>query len=82
MKILLVWTNVTKTNVAWTNVTLIYDIWYICPQKPTFKILVKIGSVTAEILLIWTSVAWINAAWTNVTMTAVIGLRLSRKANL
>ena len=32
-----------------------------------FYILVKIGSVTAEIFLIWTNVARTNVAWTNVT---------------
>ena len=29
-------------------------------EEDTFKIFVKMGSVTAEIFLIWTNVTWIN----------------------
>ena len=60
-EILLIWTNVTRAYVAWTNVTITVDIFLTC--------LVKIGSVTAEIFLIWTYVAWTNVAWTKVTVT-------------
>ena len=38
----------------------------------TSKILVKIGSVTAEILPIWTNVARTYVAWTNVTV--IVGI--------
>ena len=47
---LLIWTNVTRTNVAWTNVNLVVVICFRCSQKPMFKSFIKIGSVTAEIL--------------------------------
>ena len=59
-EILLIWTNVARTNVAWTNVTMTAWIW---------SSFVKIRWITAEIFLIWTNVARTNVAWTNVTVT-------------
>ena len=49
-KIFLIWINVTRTNVAWTNVTMTVGICLRCSQEPTFK--VKNESVNAEVLLI------------------------------
>ena len=43
-----------------------------CCKKLCQKILVKMGSVTADIFLIWTNVARRNVAWTNVTVTVGI----------
>ena len=36
-EIFLMWTNVTRTNVACTNVTITVGICYRCSQDPTFK---------------------------------------------
>ena len=46
-----IWTNVARTNVTWTNVTLTVGICSKCSQEPTLKVSSKIRSVTAEILL-------------------------------
>ena len=70
---------VTRTNVAWTNVTVTVGICSRGSQVPTFKN-VKIGSVTAEIFLIWTNVTWANVAWTNVTMTVRFYSRCCQEA--
>ena len=63
-EIFLICANVTRTNVAWTNVTPTVGICFI-----------KIGSVRAEIFLIWTNVARTNVSWTNVNMTVGISSR-------
>ena len=42
-EILLIWTNVPRTNVAWTNVMVTAKICSICPQEPTFKVWSKLG---------------------------------------
>ena len=42
-EIFLIWTNVARRNVAWTNVTVTVDIcerWF---QEPTFKVWSKSG---------------------------------------
>ena len=41
--ILPIWTNVARTNVAWTNVTLTAKICSKCSQEPTFKVSSKSG---------------------------------------
>ena len=66
-EIFLIWSNVARTNVAWTYV----PIWHRIKMFPETSILslVKIGSVAAEIFLIWPKVARTNVAWTNVTAT-------------
>ena len=46
-EILLIWTNVPRTNVAWTNVVVTVVICCRFSQDP----LIKIGPVTAEIYL-------------------------------
>ena len=38
MEIFLIWTNVARTNVAWTNVNLIVGICSRCSQEATFKV--------------------------------------------
>ena len=42
-KIFLIWTNITRTNVAWTNVTVAVGICLRWSQEPTFKIWSKLG---------------------------------------
>ena len=42
-KIFLIWINVTRTNVAWTNVTMTVGICLRWSQEPTFKILSILG---------------------------------------
>ena len=42
-EILLIWTYVARTNVAWTNVTLTVGICSECSQEPTFKVSSKSG---------------------------------------
>ena len=42
-EILLIWTNVPRRNVAWTNVMVTAKICSICPQEPTFKVWSKLG---------------------------------------
>ena len=37
-EIFLIWTNVARTNVAWTNVTVTVGICSRCSQRPTFKV--------------------------------------------
>ena len=74
-EILLIWTNVARTNVAWKKCDC--DNWHLLKRAPGtlgtyLESLVKIRPVTAEILLIWTNVARTNVAWTNVTMTVDI----------
>jgi len=74
-EILLIWTNVARTNVAWKKCDC--DNWHLLKRVPGnlgtyLESLVKIGPVTAEILLIWTNVARTNVAWTNVTVTVYI----------
>ena len=44
-----------------------------------YSLVVKIGSVTAEIFLIWTNVTRTKVAWTNVTMTVEICSRWSQE---
>ena len=46
-EIFVIWTNVVRTNVAWTNGSMSVGISSRCVQELTFKI----GSVTGEILL-------------------------------
>ena len=41
--IFLIWTNVGRTNVVWTNVTLTVGICSTCSQEPTFKVSSKSG---------------------------------------
>ena len=48
-EIFLIWTNVIRTNVAWTNVTMIVGIVPRWPQEPTYS-LFKIGSITAFLI--------------------------------
>ena len=43
-EIFLIWTDVARTNVAWTNVTATVGIYSRCSQEPRFK-------VSAEILM-------------------------------
>ena len=74
-EIFLIWTNVTRTNVAWTNAT-------VTVQETYLKILVKIGSVTAEIILIWTNVTRANVAWTKVIVTVKICSRCYQEPTL
>ena len=42
--IFLIWTNVARTNVAWTNVTVMVGISSRCSQEPNFKVLSKSGN--------------------------------------
>ena len=42
-EILLMWTNVARTNVAWTNVTVTAGICCRCSQGPMFKVWSKSG---------------------------------------
>ena len=42
-EIFLIWTNVPRTNVAWTNVNLIVGIFSRCSQEGTFQISSKLG---------------------------------------
>ena len=42
-EIFLIWTNVARTNVTWTNVTLTVGICSKCSQEPTFKVSSKSG---------------------------------------
>ena len=82
-EILLIWTNVARTNVAWKKCDC--DNWHLLRRVPGtlgtyLESLVKIGPVTAEILLIWTNVARTNVAWTNVVMTGGISSRWSQES--
>ena len=69
-EIFLIWTNVARTNVAWTNVSVTVQLKMV--PGTYLKSLVKIGSVTAEIFMIWVNVARTNVAWTNYIVTVVI----------
>ena len=40
-EIFLIYTNIARTNVAWTNVTMTVEIYSICSQEQTFKVLSK-----------------------------------------
>jgi len=42
-EILLIWTNVARTNVAWTNVTITVEICSIRSQELTFSVWSKSG---------------------------------------
>ena len=42
-EILLIWTNVPRRNVAWTNVMVTAKICSLCLQEPTFKVWSKLG---------------------------------------
>ena len=42
-EIFLIWTNVVRTNVAWTNVPLTVGICSSGYQEPTFKVWLKLG---------------------------------------
>ena len=42
-EIFLIWTNVTRTNVAWTNVTMAVGNYHRWSQEPTFKVWSKSG---------------------------------------
>ena len=42
-EILLLWTNVARTNVAWTNVTVTVRIYSRWSKEPTFKVWSKSG---------------------------------------
>ena len=68
-EIFLICSNVTRTNVAWTNVNITVGI---------FKVSSKSGT---EIFLIWTSVARTNVMWTNVTLTVGICSKCSQEPN-
>ena len=65
-EILLLWTNVAKTNVAWEICDC--DNWHLLKRVPGTYLysLVIIGPVTAEILLKRTNVARKNEVWTKV----------------
>ena len=41
--IFLIWINVTRTNVIWTNVTVTFGISFRCSQELTFKVSSKSG---------------------------------------
>ena len=69
-EIFLIWSNVARTNVAWTYVPLWHRLKMV--QESSILSLVKIGSVAAEIFLIWTKVAGTNVAWTNVIVAVGI----------
>ena len=60
VEIFLIWTNVARTNVAWTNVTVSVGICSRGSQEPTFKVWSKLGPVTAEILL---EFVWVGGWW-------------------
>ena len=38
VEIFLIWKNVARTNVAWTNVTVADTICFRCSKKPDFKV--------------------------------------------
>merc|ERR1711954_347672 len=76
VEIFLIWTNVTRTNVAWTNVIVTVGICSRCSQESIFKVSSKSGP---EIFLIWTNVARTNVARTNVTITVGICSRCSQE---
>ena len=64
-EVFLIWTNLAKTKVAWTSVTMTVGRHLLKIVPGTYiKSLDIISSVTADIFLIWT-----NVAWTNVTVT-------------
>ena len=42
-EILLIWTNIPKRNVAWTNITVTAEICFGCSRVPTFKVWSKLG---------------------------------------
>ena len=42
-EVFLIWTNVTRTNVAGTNVTLTVGIGSKCSKEPTFKVSSTLG---------------------------------------
>ena len=69
VEIFLICANVTRANVAWTNVNVTVGICSRCSQEPIFKVSSKSGP---EIFLIWTNVARTKVAWTNVTVTVGI----------
>ena len=74
-EILIIWTNVARTNVAWKKCDC--DNWHLLKRVlgtlgTYLESLVNIGPVTAEILLIRTNVARTDVAWTNVTVTVNI----------
>ena len=71
-KIFLIVTNVARTNVAWTNVTITVEI---CSSQ---ELTIKVWSETAEIFLIWTNVTRTNVVWTNVTLTVEICSKCSQ----
>ena len=62
-EIFLTWTNVARTNVAWTNV--IVTVGLCSKRSPEYTF--KIWSLTAQILSTWT-----NVARTNVLVTVSI----------
>ena len=42
-EIFLIWTDVARTNVAWTNVNMIVGIFAGCSQEATFRVSSKSG---------------------------------------
>ena len=58
-EIFLIWTNVARTNVAWTNVTMTVGICSRCSKEPTFKVSSKSGHITVEILLTLSLCGWV-----------------------
>ena len=78
--ILLIWTNVARTNVAWTNFHTFFFWWQLeYVHKGPRNLHLKFGQNRtsnswdiADILLIWTNVTRTNVAWTNVHLTMVL----------
>ena len=68
--VLLIYTNVARTYIAWINIIITVEICQRWSNIPNC-ILVKLGFVTAEIFLIWTDVTRTNVARTNVAWTNV-----------
>ena len=68
-EIFLIWTNVARTNVTWTKVTVRLGKKLKIVPVTYLLCLVKFGSVKAEIFIIWTNVARTNGTWTNLILT-------------
>ena len=79
-KIFLIWTNIAKTNVDWTNISIMVGSGKDGSRNLPFK--VWSTSVTAEIFLIWTNVAKTNVDWTNINLIFGICSRCYLEVNL
>ena len=72
VEILLVWTNVARTIVAWTNVNVTVGICFRCSQEPTFKVSSKSVQDQLTLSLCGVVVGWFAKSFSCQTQLKVM----------